>query len=336
MSKLRDFFVIILFLVLCLFLALPLIVKAVINGPINSSIDCCSLNVDSIGISYFPIQVSLFDITYDEKSENNPEITSTLKEGVITLRDYDFDKSYGVIDLKLIEPDIVYYDSGRKKVDTEKESIPTYLPLIIKSAKVKKGSIHFSHKEIKGKQVIDFSLIDISLSNWSFRKEDQNHSKFYFTSTLEDNALVRISGKMQPFKTLETMNIDFKLENLNMESINKVLIYYIPVDLSSGTLSVYGELDRNREVNMGYLKIFLENFVILANDQEFVSTKHVFIEYISAVVNFIMQNSNTGNVALKIPFEKSDGEVDFDKSSAFWSSVENMFDSLERGVENKY
>ena len=101
-------------------------------------------------------------------------------------------------------------------------------------------------------------------------------------------------------------------------------------------MAIYGELDRNEKQDQGYVKIFLEDFDIIKSEQEFLNVSHFAIEVGSAIANTILKNRITENAAFKIPFKKTDGEIDVDKSEAFFSGIENIFDSLERGVENKF
>lgn len=318
MSKIRDSLVILSILLLCLFLAIPLFIREALNGPVNASIECCLLKVDSVGVSYFPLVISLNKIVYNENPGNNPEIKSSIKQGVITLKEIHFDKFKAVLSLDIIEPDIIYFDTGAESADKGGDSPPLYLPLIIQSASVKNGAVHFSHKAVKGKQAIDFQSIRLEISNWSFRKEDKEMAKVQINSLLEGEAKTEIKGELQPFAVSETMNIDYYLENLDMTKVNKVLLHYVPVDITSGTLSVYGEINRNNGKDRGYTKVFLEDFDIIRTDQDFVGVKHFFIEFLSAFTNIVLQNGYTDNVAVRIPFEKSSGEIDVDKSEAFW------------------
>lgn len=339
MQKSKIGLILILSLILLMFVFLPLILREVLNGPINKKIACCTLHVDDVDINYIPLQIELHGVKYFEKPQSNPEIKTTIKKGIISFKGIELDDFLIQIDLSIISPEVFYFDTGEESTQVESkqdEAGPTYLPLKILNAEVTNGKVHFSHKAVKGKQAIDFNLIDIKLSNWSFRKKDSIVSKIFISSTLEEKAKFEITGAMTPFKIAETMNIDYSLEGLDMTTVNKVLLNYIPVDVTKGMLSVYGELDRNKNKDRGYIKIFLEDFKFLEVDQEFKNTQHLIIELLSSVVNLILQNSFTENVALKIPFRKKDGEIDFDKSEAFWSSVKNLFDSLERGVENKY
>ena len=338
MSKSRITILSILIFIVVLFLVLPAVVKFYINGPLNDKIACCTLSVQDVDIDYPLMQVELHRVKYFEKSGNNPEINATIDKGVARVKGFELTDFLLDLEVEIIEPQVFYFDDGKGTKDDEdsEDDQPFYLPIRLNSIQVKDGKVHFSHKAVEGKQAIDFHHVDIKVSNWSLRKADSQISKLYITSTVEENAKLTISGELIPFKIADTMNVDYSLENLDMTNINKVLLNYIPVDITRGKLAIYGELDRNEKQDQGYVKIFLEDFDIIKSEQEFLNVSHFAIEVGSAIANTILKNRITENAAFKIPFKKTDGEIDVDKSEAFFSGIENIFDSLERGVENKF
>ncbi len=72
-------------------------------------------------------------------------------------------------------------------------------------------------------------------------------------------------------------DIDFQVEKFNLSSVNDIL-FYIPLDITSGELSVYGEAANAGGKGTGYANIFFRDGDIILDKQRFKTLKHLLYE----------------------------------------------------------
>lgn len=80
---------------------------------------------------------------------------------------------------------------------------------------------------------------------------------------------------------------------------------------------------------------FLDDLDIVELDQDYKGVQHFFTEYISGFAAFILENSDSNKVAVKIPFETDKGEFSIETFSTVMSSIKNIFDSLKPKIDNE-
>ena len=131
--------------------------------------------------------------------------------------------------------------------------------------------------------------------------------------------------------------MDLEFENFKISSINNILRAYVPIDITKGRLSLYGEVVSLNAELKGYLKLFLKDTDIIAPKQNYSGIKHFFIEVGAAILNFFLKNPETKDVAMKFPFVYKNGDLNASFSDAFWSAVRNSEKGephIKQGIEN--
>lgn len=98
-------------------------------------------------------------------------------------------------------------------------------------------------------------------------------------------------------------DIDFSLVKFHPKTINGMLLTYLPLDLTSGELSIYSEVASTKGEVAGYVNVFLKDVDVIAPDQ-------------------------------KIKSPRREGKLDIDTNTAFWSSIENNREALPPGFDN--
>lgn len=110
-------------------------------------------------------------------------------------------------------------------------------------------------------------------------------SPFYFSALLQGHAPIKAGGKIDVLSRPPRGHIGVELENLNVTSLNRLLLLYIPLDITKGKFSLYSEISMAASEAKGYFKFFLEDGDIIAASQSFKSGKHFAYELLSAFGN---------------------------------------------------
>lgn len=192
----------------------------------------------------------------------------------------------------------------------------------INELKVNKASIKITQNN---QQLMSLAKVNsvASLKNEQF--------KIVAKSNIDNFPQAKLKAKIDITRYEKSHSIYFVLKKLNLKKMNPYLIKKIPIDLTRGGLSVYFKLINNK----GFLKLFINDSKIIENNQYFKNDNHFWNELISAFSAWLLENSNSKDVAAKIPFKIEKSGVDIEKLKASISSLVNVFDSMKEGFEKK-
>lgn len=246
-------------------------------------------------------------------------------------------------DIILLEPNINLTDSTKKEeqqtgTEESKEAwqsvFETIIPIHIESLIVTNGQIQFLNYNLK--DPIPVKLDKVSVSAMNLRSDESGlASPFKVTARAQDHAELYAGGKINIMVSPPQGDFDFSFENFHLNSINANLRSYIPLDVTKGDLSVYGELASRDKNAIGYVKIFYKDGDIIAPKQAYKGIKHFFIEIAAAFSNWLLKNKDSKSIALELPIEVKNGEFNISAADAFWSMVENRKDEIKPGIDKK-
>lgn len=206
------------------------------------------------------------------------------------------------------------------------------IPIHIENLQLKNSAAYFTERKLK--TPIDVKLENIELTARDLRTRSRDlSSPFYFSALLQGHAPIKAGGKLDVISRPPRGHLGIELENLNVASLNKLLLLYIPLDVTKGKFSFYSEITMAASKANGYFKFFLEDGDIIAASQHFRSGKHFAYELLSAFGNWILKNNKTGKIAAEVPFEYKNSKLNIDASSAFWSAVKNNWNAIKPGLK---
>lgn len=206
------------------------------------------------------------------------------------------------------------------------------IPIHIENLQLVDSSAYFTERKLKAP--IDVKLENIELTARDLRTRAQElSSPFSFTALLQGHAPIKAGGKLDVLSRPPRGRVGIELQNLNVASLNRLLLLYVPLDITKGKFSLYSEISMAASEAKGYFKFFIEDADIIAATQNFVSGKHFAFELLGAFGNWILKNNKTGKIAAEVPFEFKNSKLNIDTSAAFWSAVKNNWKALKPGLK---
>lgn len=175
---------------------------------------------------------------------------------------------------------------------------------------------------------IDVSNVHLSpAKNWQL-------ANIKVESYLQGQGHMRLTGKAQPLADPVMADMNFSMVDFNLKSLNGLLLKILPLDLTRGKFSTYIEAASEKGYTNGYAKFFFDDVDVVSNPQKLKSGRHFVIEAAAAVGNWILKNDKEESVALNLPFKIKHDNVVVNTSDAFWSTLENKRDKLDRKFDN--
>ena len=213
------------------------------------------------------------------------------------------------------------------------DALGLLIPMSIESFRVRTSAVHFTNRDFK--EPIPVSLEKIDLVATGIRTKAKNsESPFHLKAELQKHASLWLRGTWDLLSNPPRIDADFSLTEFRFNSVNTLLRSYIPIDITSGTLDIYGEGAMNKGRAKGYVKVFFKDGDIVAPKQKFISAKHFLIEIAVAFGNWLLKNNKTKKVSAEIPFEYNGQKLNVDGSDIFWSAVENSDGKLKPELNN--
>lgn len=214
-------------------------------------------------------------------------------------------------------------------------ALEVLVPIHIESLKLEESSIFFTENKLKSPVSVRLEKVRFEATDLR-TKNKEVASPFYLEGILQGHAPLKVAGKLDILSRPPRGHVGIELEKFKIATLNRLLLLYVPVDITKGEMSLYGEATTSKANAKGYVKFFLTDGDIIANTQDFVSGKHFALEIFSALGNWVLKNNKTRKVAAHIPFEYVQGKLNIDASEAFWSAVKNRWDEIKPGLDQPH
>lgn len=333
----------ILIILIGLRLILPTIALKYINHTLGEHLGVYQGHVEDLDISLYRGAYQLQDLVI-KKTDATPDFPP-----LIQIKEIDLSISWRslfqaelAIDVILKSPTINLSHSADKKktqlgVEETNENwlsqFKTIIPVDIQNLTVTNGKIQFVNYDLKLPIPVLISEIELNIKNIKIGAKS-NLSPINLKALAQEHANLTLDGVYNFLSNKAQWDMNFKLEHFELNTINGTLRVYVPIDVTTAKFSFYGEATANEGDIDGYSKIFIRDADIISTDQEFLNLKHFFYEIIIAFSNWYLENEDTDNIAVKIPFNRRNGKFNIDTSEVFWDAVENKVDALDPGIEN--
>lgn len=202
------------------------------------------------------------------------------------------------------------------------------IPISIESLQIGDSAIYFTNRDLQ--EPLPVKLEQIKFEAKDIRTKAKNASSpFQLKAKLQDHAELWAQGRANALAVIPAVDLDFSLTKFQPQTLNKILRIYIPLDITSGNLDVFGEMATRQGKAKGYVRVFFADGDIVAPKQKYLSAKHFFIEIASAFSNWLLKSNKTKKVAVEIPFEYDGKKMNVESSDAFWSAVKNSYEQLK-------
>jgi hypothetical protein len=323
-------------------LALPYIGLYTINWALANKLGTYDGHVQDFDLKLYRGAYTLQGLVI-QKKESNLEPLLTIAEIDLSLAWRTLLTGKITTDLELNRMVLRLLDSDKKEKKQLgndesgwQDALKVLVPISVESLKLQNSAVYFANNDMK-------TVIPVHIENIDGFAEDlqtrtrlpaESLSPFEFTGIAEDHAKLKIEGKIDALSKTPRFDIDYSLVAFHPKSINSLLLTYLPLDLTSGELSLYGETAMTKGDLEGYINIFLKDVDVIAPDQKIVSFKHLLIEIATAFANWILKSKDNKVVAAHIPFSRHGGKFDIKYGEALKSAIENKSNPMKHGFEN--
>lgn len=198
---------------------------------------------------------------------------------------------------------------------------------------VRDANVKFMVPEAKVPLSVNRIAVDISNVHLSPAKNWQL-ANVKVESYLQGQGRMLLTGQAQPLADPVMADMNFSIVDFDLKSLNGLLLKILPMDLTRGKFSTYIEAASEKGHTNGYAKLFFDDIDVVSNPQKLKSGRHFVVEAAAAVGNWILKNDKEKSVALNLPFKIKHDNVVVNTSEAFWSTLQNKRDELDRKFDN--
>jgi hypothetical protein len=155
--------------------------------------------------------------------------------------------------------------------------------------------------------------------------------------TLQGNSIggggMKIEGKMNILKTVPDVDLNTKLENVNLHALSDFSNAYAAVDIKAGNLSVYSRLIIKDDQVSGYIKPIATHLSLIDLHKDANPIKLAWQSVVAVVVQ-VFTNLPKDQFATKIELKGNLDNINTDTWSAVGGIIRNAFiSSLKKGLD---
>jgi len=335
-----------LWVIICLLviirITLPYIGLHVINWALANKLGQYQGSIQDFDLSLYRGAYQLERLEIKKKNTNLAPILSVLELDLsLAWRTLFSGKISGDVNLDRLVVRIMDSEKEEKKQNGTdeagwQEALNYIVPISIESLKLRNSAFYFTNNDLKVPLPLQIEGIYGHAEDLQSRarKPSESLSPFYLEGLLQGHAKLKLAGKLDALAKPPRFEGTFSLEDFHPKSVNALLLSYVPLDLTSGDISVYGETATAKGEVKGYVNLFLKDVDVIAPDQKILSFKHFLVEIVSAFANWILQTKNEKVLAAHVPFSRTNGKFDVNYGEAFSSAVKNKREPLKKGFDH--
>lgn len=218
------------------------------------------------------------------------------------------------------------------------ETLNKLMPLTINRFEIENGAFHF--KDFSKSIDVDIAMDSLHLlaTNLSNVKEKDDD----LPSTIEASGITSLGGGTLDISTKANIlnnppdiDLNLKLENVNIPDLNEIIHQYIKADFENGTFNLYTEIYTKDGELTGYVKPILENLKVLEWKKE---EENIFLKTWEAFLGLVTEtteNQPTDRLATKVPIEGTLNNTDVGVLSTIWNVFKNAFiEAFQKDIDN--
>lgn len=221
-----------------------------------------------------------------------------------------------------------------------REVVDRLMPIRINRVEVHDGSVHFRNYHSTPKVDVYLDRLDLRAENLTNSQElsGTRVARVALRAVPMKSGVLKARAEFDPFADTPTFDFDGSLVGARLAELNAFLRAYAGIDVESGTLRLYAELESGKGRFDGYIKPFFENVEVL--DAAELEEQGFFASAWEAIVGGVaeaFEDQSHDRVATRVPLS---GTVT-DPKVGFWSTlgetlrnafIESLVPRLEQSV----
>ncbi len=332
-------------LVLVVFrLLLPVMLKHSINWYLANKVESYVGHIEDFNLAILKGEYSIQGLELYEKPMKKDiapmlsikDLTASLAWRAVLRKSLLMDLEANELRLQFIDNK----DENKRQLKVNKDSsvsiYKTLIPFNIETLMLHNSEIAFLNSTDEAAN-IKLHNLEISAKNINNNEQTKSElpSHLHLSGNIQKSGSIDISIDFNILTTPLAFDTDFKIEKFELKELNPLLLIYVPLSFTKGRLSLYGEMASKKNQVKGYIKPFVENIDVVANQEIFESVKHLGIELVSAAGNLILRSKDDKTIATKIEFDGKLNALSFDIWDGLWAAIKNAFnEDLEPKIDN--
>lgn len=218
------------------------------------------------------------------------------------------------------------------------EPIKDLIPLEINRMEIQHGTINFHNFTTEPKVSISLNALDavaLNLNNASDQPE-RLPSTISASATSVGGGKLTLSAGINVLKEIPDMDLDMKIEKIDMKALNEFFMAYAKVDVERGSFNLYSELTIDNGIVAGYVKPIAVDVKVVDWKKDKEKPLNLLWQSFVGLVTEVFENQKEDQFATKVPLE---GNLSKDINAGVWPSVWNIFrnafvKAFERNTDN--
>ena len=197
--------------------------------------------------------------------------------------------------------------------------IKELMPLDINFVEINGGKV--TYKNFNTVPNVDIYINDLQARATNIRNTEDINARLPSEVTARGKSIgggsLAIDGRMNIIKQIPDMDIDAKLEKVNLPALNNYARAFAGIDFNSGNFDLYAEMKVTDGQVTGYVKPLLRNIDLINLEKEDHNPLSLLWESVVSVVLEIFSNQARDQVATQIELEGNINNPETD----FWSTI---------------
>ena len=331
----------VLLLVLCLYVATPVLIKSHLNNTVLANLGDYTGYVEDVDWRFMRLAYSIQGVRLVRKGIATDAPFFYAKDFVISLSGEALLRGKLRVNAVLENTELNFIDSpeaARRQAGLGTnwlEVLRAILPTSLHSLTLKAGAIRFINQDVKPEVTLAATHINAHLNNLS---NVMARSQDYAASGVLEAALQN-KGRLNARASFDAKNFDdfsfsAKATNVNLTDFNDFSKAYGNVDFQSGFGNIFVELKADDGELLGYAKPFFENVSIASWEQDVKQQKDnpvdLLWEFGWEVFKALLTNQKTDKIATTIDIDGTISKAEIQSWPIVLGIIKNAFiDALE-------
>lgn len=270
----------------------------------------------------------------DKKSGNIPVPFFSVDKIDLSISWRDLFKGHLVSEIEMYTPKLNFVkgpteaqSQGGGDAPSWTETVKGLFPIKIGQLAIHNGQIHYRDFHTQPKVDVYLDSFNASVTNLTNSEEisDNLFAKLEGQGRLMGTSALVLRGSINPYEQQPTFDVNAKLDNMDLRTLNGILRAYTKIDVEKGQFGLYTEVAAAKGGFAGYAKPVFTDLQVLDLKED--SKKGIAVLWEAAVgaVTTIFQNHPKDRFASRIPFKGTFEDVNVDVWSAIGSILRNTF-----------
>lgn len=216
--------------------------------------------------------------------------------------------------------------------------IEDLMPFRVDRFEIRGGTVSYVNPTAQPQIKLDIDGIHFVAENLTNRQglSDKMPARAKVSMRIMKSGALAAKTQFDPFAKDPLFNLDFRLKDLDLRSMNSFIRYYSMMDVAQGELSMSAEVASKGKDYEGYIKPLLKNFEMRSKGEKDESVFTAIKEWTVEKIEHLFENDDTKAAGTRVPFTGSYKTPSVDVWSAIVEVFRNAFvRALSPGVEGK-